>query len=286
MILLIACSTGCFSRMSAHFDQRTGERERPDVRQRLIQRVQEHQQELRHRRDRTGDVAQHHHPRLLDALLFPHGDERNAAPAHVPPHRPPRIQLPAQPPPPRLGITRGQLLRHLPHQHAHPIQVAPLEVRQPRATSAVLRETSPSRRARTAAGSVRRSRAPRRAAARPCLPATCARPQRFRRAGLPHRLHVAFQRAQSHAVQDAPRIKVLLREEADVLDAPPRAPPVSIAAASAARSSLSSNCPSDCAARTAHAVAADLSDHAAATSPRRVALAIRRVRRPRRIHRA
>ena len=43
--------------------------------------------------------------------------------------------------------------------------------------------------------------------------------QTLRGPGLPQRFHVAFDLPQPHPVQDAARVQVFLREEADVLDA-------------------------------------------------------------------
>ena len=150
----------------ADFDQAAGEGEGADVLQRLVQRVEEHQQELRHRGDRAGYVAQHHHPRLLDALLLPHGDERHAAPAHVAPERAPRR---------RAGRAaggggswrsgrRGFSPLRAPGRASGPGRGVPGWTAA--RISAVPRGTFRFRRARTAAGCVRPSRAPDRAGLR------------------------------------------------------------------------------------------------------------------------
>ena len=130
--------------------------------------------------------------------------------------RAPHVQLPAQPPPPRLRIARRQLLRHRAHQHAHAVQVAPLQIRQPCALQQFLAE--PLRLAAREQHQVPFDEVAQRVAQRldPRFQPAGADDRRVV-AALPHRLDLAFQRAQTHAIQDAPRIEILLREEPDVL---------------------------------------------------------------------
>ena len=253
MILAIAVSTGSALQDVAHLDQTAGEGERTDVGQRLVQRVEEHQQELRHRGDRAGDVAQHHDARLLDPPLLPHGDEGNAAPAHVAPERAACVELAAQPPPPRLCVARGQALGHCAHQDAHPVQVAPLEVGQACGFQQLLAELF-----RLAAGEQQQVALDEsRAWSRRYSMQFSSRSAVVRAVRLAQRLDVALHLAQAHAVEDAAGVQVLLGEEADVLDAGRRAPPLPLPSASAARSSSSSICDSDAAAAAAHALAAE-----------------------------
>ncbi len=201
-----------------HFDQGAGEGEGADVGQRLIDRVHKHQQELRHRGDRSGDVAQHHHPRLFDAFLFPDRDERDAAPAHVPPQRAPRVELPAQTPPPGLRIPSGEFFRHLPHQDAHPVEIASFQVGQACGFQQFLSELFG-----VALGE--QQQVPFHEVAdgvtqhlHLAVEELCSS-QSLRRPGLSHRLDVAFQRAQAHAVEDTAGVQVFLCEEPDVFDA-------------------------------------------------------------------
>ncbi len=138
-----------------------------------------------------------------------------AAPAHVAPQRAARIQLAAQPPPPRLGVAGGEPLRHRAHQDAHPVQVAPLQVGQAGGFQQFLAELF-----RLAAGEQQQvafDQVARLIAQ--CLDAVLQAVGGSVLVVLAQRLDVAFHLAQAHAVQDAAGIQVLLGEEADVLDA-------------------------------------------------------------------
>src|SRR3989454_323657 len=79
------------------------EDEAPHLRVEVLERVDELEHEARHVAHRVGDVAQHHHLRLLLALAVEDDAEGDAAVLEVLAHGVARVELPAAGPPERRG---------------------------------------------------------------------------------------------------------------------------------------------------------------------------------------
>ena len=150
--------------------------------------------------------------------MLPYGNEWHTAPTHVFAQGAANVELSAQAAAARFGIACGELFGHLPHQYAHALHVATLDVRQARRLQQLLTKlliVTARKQQHIALDKIAHGIAQQR---EPRLQQCCA-VNVLLGARTAQRLDFFFYFTQPHAHQNTACVQIFLRKEADVLDA-------------------------------------------------------------------